>query len=175
MSNDSSEAMLRSAKRATFAAIAIFVVTTVHHVYGAYIYKTPWRVHAAFISGLATALIGASLWLFRRYSRGVIGAVASWAFIALTFLVPFFGFGVFEGAYNHGLKDALYFTYVSPRLIGHLFPPPAYEMPSDVFFETTGLMHIIPGLLTGFYLYRFMRERQKLRRTSAKPRAVRAA
>jgi hypothetical protein len=127
------------------------------------------------VSGLATALIGASLWLFRRYSASAIGAVASWAFIAITFLVPFLGFGVFEGAYNHGLKDALYFTHVPPKLMAQLFPPPAYEMPNDAFFETTGLMHIIPGFLTGFYLYRFVREWQKLRHSSANIRRHQAA
>ncbi len=48
---------IEAAKRATLASLGICAVTTVHHVYGAYLYNTPWRLHAALISTLATALI----------------------------------------------------------------------------------------------------------------------
>ena len=79
-----------------------------HHAYGAYIYDTRWRLHTAVISALATALIAASLRLLRKHVNDGIGVVASWTFIALTFVVPLLGFGVFEGVYNHALKNALY-------------------------------------------------------------------
>lgn len=147
---------LQTAKRVVGGAMAIFVITTVHHVYGAWLYHTLWRVHAAVVSGLATAMIIASHWLFRKYRDAVIGTIAVWVFIAVTFLVPFFGFGLFEGVYNHGLKDALYFAHASPGLMGKLFPAPAYEMPNDSFFEVTGLMHILAGLVVGYYLFRFV-------------------
>jgi len=38
-----------------------------------------------------------------------------------------------------------------------LFPPPAYEMPNNVLFEITGVMQVVPGFMTGYYLYQFMR------------------
>jgi hypothetical protein len=154
---------LRAAKRATLGAAAIFAVTTVHHVYGAYIYHTVWRIHAAIVSGFATALIGTSLWLLRKHWGDAVDVVAFWSFIVVTFLVPFLGFGVFEGAYNHVLKDALYFAHSSPGLMMRLFPPPAYEMPNNGFFEITGVIQVIPGLMTGYYLYRFVQEQQKSR------------
>jgi hypothetical protein len=173
VNNVISETMLRAAKRATLGTVAICVVTTVHHVYGAYIYNTPWRVHAAVVSGLATALIAVSLWLLRNRSGDAIGAVASWTFLVVTLLVPFLGFGVFEGAYNHALKDVLYCAHVSPGLMTALFPPPTYEMPNDLFFEVTGVMHVVPGFFTGYWLYRFLRERRR-RRTVTQPRAMAA-
>ena len=148
---------LRAAKRVSFGSAAIFAVTTIHHVYGAHIYNTPWRVHAAVISGLATALIAVSAHLLRRDLNDAFGAAVLWVFIAVTFLLPFLGFGMFEGIYNHALKVVLYFSHVSPRLMMRLFPPPTYEMPNDAFFEITGVLQVIPGLMTGYYLYQFVR------------------
>ena len=152
---------MQAATRATLGSIGICAVTTVHHVYGAYIYHTPWRFHAAVISALATALIVASLLLLRKHSNDGIGVVASWTFMTVTFLVPLLGFGVFEGVYNHALKVALYFAHASPVLMAGLFPPPTYEMPNNAFFEVTGVMQVIPGFVTGYYLYRFVQDRKK--------------
>jgi hypothetical protein len=42
-----------------------------------------------------------------------------------------------------------------------LFPPPAYEMPNNGFFEITGVIQVIPGFMTGYYLYRFVQEQRK--------------
>ena len=152
---------MEAAKRATFGSIGICAVTTVHHVYGAYIYNTPWRLHAALISCLATALIAVCRRLLRRHSNNRIDIVASWTFVMVTFLVPFLGFGLFEGAYNHALKIALYFAHTSPVLMARLFPPPTYEMPNDAFFEVTGVLQVIPGIVTGYYLYRFVQDPKK--------------
>jgi len=147
---------VEAATRATFGSIGVCAVTTVHHVYGAYIYNTPWRLHAALISTLATALIAVCLRLLRTQANNRIGAVASWTFMTVTFLVPFLGFGLFEGIYNHALKIALHFGHISPALMAHLFPPPTYEMPNNAFFEVTGVMQVIPGFVAGYYLYRFL-------------------
>ena len=167
MRNENYQPAMRSSQRALFGSVAMFVLTTVHHVYGAYLYHTPWRIHAAFISGFATGLVAALLPLFRKRPNDLAGLVASWAFVAVTFLVPFLGFGVFEGAYNHALKLVLYFSHVSPALMSRLYPPAAYEMPSNSLFEITGLMQVIPGGFTGYYLYRFVQERRKLLSTVA--------
>ena len=152
---------LRAANNAVFGAAAIFAVTTIHHLYGASIYHTPWRIHAAIISGLATAVIGASVSLLRGHLDDALGAAASCVFVVATFLVPFLGFGVFEGGYNHLLKVALYFGHASPSLMKSLFPPPTYEMPNDAFFEITGVLQVIPGFITCYYLCRFVRDMYK--------------
>jgi len=161
---------IEAAKRATFGSLGICAVTTVHHVYGAYIYRTPWRLHAVMISTLATALMAVCLRLLRRNANNRIGAVVSWTFITVTFLVPFLGFGLFEGFYNHALKIALYFAHTSPVLMARLFPPPTYEMPTDAFFELTGVMQVIPGFITGYYLYRYVQGSQKTTEATSGPR-----
>jgi hypothetical protein len=168
VNNANADSMLGAAKRATLGAVAIFLVTTMHHVYGAYLYHTPWRTHAAAVSGIATALIAASLGLLRNHSDDAVGAVAPWAFVVVVFLVPFLGFGVYEGVYNHALKDALYFAHASPGTMTRLFPPPIYEMPNNAFFEVTGVMQVVPGFMTGYYLYGFVRDWQKPRRCDAR-------
>lgn len=147
---------LRAAKGVSLSSVAIFTVTTIHHIYGAHIYNTPWRVHAAVVSGLATALIAVCAHVLRRHLNDVFSTVVSWVFIAVSFLVPFLGFGVFEGVYNHALKVALYLAHASPELMTRLFPPPTYEMPNDVFFEITGVLQVIPRFITGYYLYQFV-------------------
>ncbi len=115
----------------------------------------------AVISALATALIVASLLLLRKHPNDGIGEVASWTFMTVTFLVPLLGFGVFEGVYNHALKVALYFAHASPVLMAGLFPPQTYEMPNNAFLEVTGVMQVIPGFVTGYYLHRFVQDRKK--------------
>jgi hypothetical protein len=52
-----------------------------------------------------------------------------------------------------------------------LFPPPTYEMPNNAFFEVTGVLQIAPGIVTGYYLYRFLSERRKLRRAISETHA----
>jgi hypothetical protein len=140
--------------RSMLNTVAIFVITTVHHVYGAYLYNSPWRIHAVLVSGVSTVVIAGSLWLFRRYSTAAVGQFAFWSFVVLTVLVPVLGFGMFEGVYNHGLKDALYLINAPRSLMQRLFPAPMYEMPNNYFFEITGLLQIVPGFLAGRYLYR---------------------
>jgi hypothetical protein len=160
-------AIQRAGNRATLGATALFLLTTVHHAYGAYIYDTPWRLHAAIVSGLATGLIAGSLFLFRRRPGDTIGAISRWVFIVVTLLVPILLFGIFEGAYNHVLKDALYFGGASPNVMRRLFPPPTYELPNNVFFEVTGVLQVVPAVFTAYFLYRFVRKQPRnLQRTA---------
>jgi hypothetical protein len=76
-------------------------------------------------------------------------------FTAVLFVVPVALIGVFEGAYNHALKDALLrwrvFDADEPAL-----PPPTYEQPNDVFFEATGVMQAVLGSITAWLLYRLV-------------------
>lgn len=44
-----------------------------------------------------------------------------------------------------------------------LFPPPAYERPNDVFFEVTGVLQLVLGIVTGHQLYGLLLERRKPR------------
>jgi Ca2+/Na+ antiporter len=152
------------AQRALMSSVGVFVLTSIHHGYGAYLYRTPWRLHAAIVSGGATMLMAGLLMLFR--SRHM-GTVARWCFVILGLLVPFVAFGIFEGGYNHTVKDVLYFSNASPQLIRRLFPPGLYELPNDMFFEVTGVLQIIPGVLTGYYLFELARNIRNAHSNSA--------
>jgi hypothetical protein len=59
------------------------------------------------------------------------------------------------------LKNALYFGGASPDLMNYLFPPPAYELPSDAFFEISGVMQVVPSSLAAWSLYRVRQYRAR--------------
>ena len=145
--------------RTVWFALAVLLLTTVHHVYGAYLYQTPWRLHVGFVSGFAAAAILGSFMVARRGTDDATTAVAFWSFAVITLVFPVLLIGVFEGGYNHVLKNALYFGGASPALLHRLFPPPTYEKPGDLIFEMTGVFQLGPGLVTGFLLCRLVRLR----------------
>ena len=122
--------------RVTRYALAVLLLTSVHHAYGAYAYHTPWRLDAVVLSAFAAAAIISSLVVIQRNADETVREIAFWAFIAVVLVVPVALIGLFEGAYNHALKNALYFAGASSALMNRLFPRPTYELPNDVFFVT---------------------------------------
>jgi hypothetical protein len=154
-------ARLHFARRAALGAVAVFLLTTVHHLYGAYVYKTPWRRHAGIVSGLATAVSVGALAAWCRRPTGVAGTIERWTFTLVTLVIQVAGFGLFEGGYNHLAKDTLYFTGAPQTVRRRLFPPPTYEEPNNDFFEVTGVLQLIPALITAHYLYRLVRQREQ--------------
>ncbi len=145
--------------RVTWATLAVLLLTSAHHVYGAYLYHTPWRVHVAYVSAATAAVIAASLLIIRSHPHDAAGRIAFWLFASVTIALPIVGIGLFEGAYNHVLKDALYVGGASPALMHRLFPPPAYELPNDALFEISGVLQVLPAAVSGWYLYRLLRSR----------------
>jgi hypothetical protein len=145
--------------RVTRYALAVLLLTSVHHAYGAYVYHTPWRLHAVFLSAFAAAAIISGLVVIRRNADEALREIAFWVFAALVLVIPTALIGLFEGAYNHALKNALYFAGATPTLMNRLFPAPTYELPNDVFFEVTGVMQAVLGSMTAWLLYRLVRSR----------------
>ena len=143
---------LVATSKTMWSALAVLLLTTVHHVYGAYIYNTPWRNHVAIVSTVTATILLASLHVLRTRTGVVAGKIAFWVFAVVTLVIPVVAIGIFEGAYNHALKNALYFTGASGGLMQKLFPPPTYEMPNDAFFEITGVLQLVPAVLAGWYL-----------------------
>jgi hypothetical protein len=66
-------------------------------------------------------------------------------FTAVVLVIPVAVIGLFEGAYNHALKNALYFAGASSTLMNLLFPPPTYELPNNALFEVSGVMQVGTG------------------------------
>jgi hypothetical protein len=127
-------------------ALALLLLTSVHHAYGAYVYQTPWRLHAVALAAVSAAAI---VLLGRVQSR-----LAYWSAVALTLLVPIGLIGLFEGAYNHVLKNAFYFGGAGPGLMQRWFPAPTYELPNDVFFELTGVLQFFLAIAAAWRLRR---------------------
>ena len=110
-----------------------------HHVYGAEIYHTPWRLHVLFLSVpviVITLLINRSLnnkpYNHKSYALRI--------YLIITFLTSILLIGIFEGIYNHILKNILFFSGFAGDIMQRLFPSGTYEMPDNLFFEITGML-----------------------------------
>src|SRR5688572_4970149 len=145
------------ARAAFVGALATFGLTAVHHVYGAVLYDTPWRHHAAVVGAIASAV----LWLAHRaYTRdpaGIRGRVALAVFVTVTGLIAVLAIGMFEGLYNHVMKNITYFAGLPLELHRELFPPPTYELPNDALFEVSGILQVVPAAYAAIALYRLLR------------------
>ena len=137
-------------------AYAVLSLTSVHHVYGAYAYRTPWRLHTVVISAVAAGAIAALLAVLRRHPDDRLGAIAFWAFVTVTLAIPVGLIGAYEGVFNHGVKNVLYFAGTPTDTLQRLFPPPTYELPNNLFFEVTGVLQIVPAIVAGYYLFRLV-------------------
>ena len=140
--------------RVTRYAYGQLLLTSVHHAYGAYIYDSPWRLHVVAYSIVAAIVIGAASAAHRKHDTSVAGSIAFWVFCATTLAFPFGMIGFFEGAYNHVLKNVLYFGGVSPQLMQTMFPAPTYELPNNGVFEVTGMAQIVPAVVGILHLFR---------------------
>jgi hypothetical protein len=146
------EQHVRYISRVMWSALAVLFLTSVHHAYGAYTFNTPWRLHVVPVAAFAAVAIVGSAAVFRRRVGDTVGTVAFWSLAIVTLAVPVLLFGAFEGVYNHAVKNILFLAGASIETMHRLFPPPTYELPSDLFFEATGVLQIVPAMAAGYYL-----------------------
>lgn len=134
-------------------------LTVVHHLYGAWRYATPWRHHVALIvlPIFAVFFVLYAVERLRRQTRE--GEIARRAFCIVSAVVAVCWIGLFEGAYGHLVKNVVYAAGVSEATFARYFPPPAYEVPDDLLFEGTGIAQVVLGLLAGYCLLRYWRDR----------------
>ncbi len=138
-------------------ALATLALTAAHHAYGAARYATPWRLHGAVAAlGLSLPLLVA-FFLYRREPSTPLGRVAGWTLVALALLFPVLAIGVFEGFYNHLVKNAMFLAAAPRGLLLRMFPPPTYELPNDAWFEISGVLQVVPAALAGRASLRFAR------------------
>jgi hypothetical protein len=131
----------------------LMMLTSVHHIYGAIEYKTPWRLHVLMLS---VPVIVATLYLNRLLTDKEASVKSYWFWIywTIVLLCSITYIGIFEGLYNHILKNVLYFGGLSKYWMNVLFPSHIYEMPDDITFEVTGIMQ---GLVTVPLVTNFIR------------------
>jgi hypothetical protein len=149
----------RLSRRVGGMALGVLLLTSVHHAYGAWIYDTPWRLHVVLVAGLVAAVLLVSRLVVHWNPNAVSGKIAFWVFAAAVLGFPVVLIGLFEGGYNHFLKNALYFAGASPVVMSRLCPPPTYELLNDLFFEVTGVLQLVLGVVTGYDLYALIRSR----------------
>lgn len=150
------------ARAITMAAVSSSVaglISSGHHVYGALIYDTPWRIVVSlWIPGFVVLLL-AALYAVRKHPGGLIGRASFW-FVLLGGAVFQSGFTLFECADSHVLKNALFFAGVPQSTLLWLFPPPAYHLPDNMLFELTGLIQLA-GFWAAWWAWRVFKTRPK--------------
>jgi hypothetical protein len=134
---------------------ALVALTGFHHAYGAWLYSTPWRMHVVYVAAPLLALQLALLHRgLRSERREVRTRLLRWvvASILLLLVAPL---GLFEGAYNHTIKNVVYFTGGTQATV-QWFPPPTYELPTDLLFEFTGVAQFPLALFVAWRLMRIV-------------------
>jgi hypothetical protein len=140
-------------------ALGVLIVTTVHHIYGAELYGTPERYHAVVIAAGALLLMAAGLGIRQRWRGRRAESWGWWLFWASSATIPVLLFGLVEGFYNHTLKVLLWAVGVSGPSLRRLYPDPTFELPNDLLFELTGVLHVVPAAFAAYHLVQLVRVR----------------
>ncbi|MFD7323169.1 hypothetical protein ACFV9D_19070 [Streptomyces sp. NPDC059875] len=125
------------------------VITTVHHVRGALVFDTPGRYHSILIALILLA-VPATAYALGRATTGTRQDVAWWTFWATTLVGFAVVFGAVEGVTTHVITPVLRRGYPS-------------DEPFDLVFEATGILHILPAVITATLLIRLARSRRSPR------------
>lgn len=141
-------------KKVTLFSVLLMVLTSIHHVYGAIIYNTPWRLHVLFLS---VPVIVVTLVLDRLLSRTGNNPWIFRLYWILTLFASILLIGAFEGLYNHVLKNILFVMRLPENHMEKLYPHGMYEMPDNLFFEITGVLQGAIAIMLVIYFIRLIR------------------
>lgn len=120
--------------------VLLMTITSLHHVYGAWRYETPWRLHVLMLSIPVIVVVGL---LYRFIKKEGSPKFLFWIFWVITLLPSVLLIGMYEGAYNHLFKNIVYFAGAGRSTLDSLFQPGLYEMPNDFIFEFTGILQAV--------------------------------
>ena len=140
-------------KESVISNSLVYLLTSFHHYYGAIVYNTPWRKDVVPNGGAVMLVAILCLLLYRYVNKKAFLVI----YLLLTFLVFSIGIGIFEGAYNHLLKDLLYFSGMKLSAWRMLYPAPTYEIPNNLIFETSGIAQFFVALFQVYYLSKVYR------------------
>ncbi|HEY9261104.1 hypothetical protein [Chitinophaga sp.] len=140
---------MKPLQRTTFFTAALLLLTAVHHVYGAIIYHTHWRLHVLFVAIPVMLLV---YLLDRQLRKHPDNNLLLVGYLLSVGLFPLLTIGLYEGLYNHLIKNIVFLATGNNSFFRMLFPPPVYEVPGDFWFEATGILQafIFYPLLTSF-------------------------
>lgn len=126
------------------AALFILLLTSFHHIWGAVIYDTPWRLHIVFVSLPVAAAIVALLYVAANESGGRARTARRLAFIVI-FVFPIVLIGLYEGGFNHLVKNVIFF-HAGEAATRSVFSAEIYKMPDDLVFEVSGVAQFFAAL-----------------------------
>lgn len=143
--------------KVTRYSIALMAITSIHHAYGAYIYHTPWRLHVLMLS---IPVIVLTMLLHRRLQKKEDNRHKAifWIYWIITLIPSIIFIGLFEGVYNHFLKNVLFLGGLRHDILLQLFPLPTYELPHDLLFELTGVLQAVVIVLLVIHFIRLTRK-----------------
>lgn len=135
------------------ATIGLYVLTSLHHAYGAWLYKTPWRLHVVYQGLIILLITGVFLFLYEWRKKKVF------LFLYLVIAGLLFGvlIGLYEGFYNHLVKNILYFGGLPASAMRRFYPASMYELPNDWLFEVTGVLQAFVGVAQLYYVIKLFR------------------
>ncbi|GAA2041788.1 hypothetical protein GCM10009819_29930 [Agromyces tropicus] len=136
---------------ALLSFITLYVVTTVHHLYGGLVLDAPVRLLVPLLLALPLAGGAAALEWFRRTGRR--GAARTYAGIALVVAGVL---GLVHSAYSHLYKDVL-FLLRGPAELYVLLNPDEHYPPDDLFFEVTGVIELVAAVVVTVTAIRLLR------------------
>ena len=120
----------------------LMIVTSIHHVYGAVVYHTPWRLHILMVSiPVIIFTLAGSKFLIKREFPGK--NLLLWFYWSIILIFSIMLIGGYEGVYNHALKNVFFFLGASEAIFDKMFPPSMYVMPNNFLFELTGVMQAV--------------------------------
>ena len=128
----------------------VFILTSFHHYYGAVVFDTPWRTHIILYGGTVLLVCFLFMFLYTLTRKKVYRMI----YAGLGFLFFGLAIGLFEGFYNHLVKNIFFFSGMDYELWRRFFPAPTYELPNDILFEVSGILQFFIACVQVYYLFR---------------------
>ena len=123
--------------RAAVTILAVYALTTIHHVFGGLVDRADDRLVIPAILAPLVVIALVSLYALRR--NGGVKALITFGVVALLWVLLL---GLFHGGYAHLYKDIVFVVNGPPGLYFPLNPSEHYP-PDNLFFEVTGVLDFV--------------------------------
>lgn len=144
---------MKDVRKVMVWSVSTMVLTLIHHGYGAAIYDEPFRLHVALFALPVIIVLLAAYAGFEKMRSPAWRNILLTIFLVVTVVFPVLTIGVYEGGYNHVVKNVLYFAGVPIDILNQMYPS-IYELPNDLVFELTGMAQFFTGVQCVVEIYK---------------------
>ena len=144
---------MKDVKKVMIWSVGTMLLTLIHHGYGAVIYDEPFRLHVAIFAAPVIMVLLATYAGFEKMSSLTGRRILLTIFLIVTVVFPVLTIGLYEGGYNHVVKNILYFAGVPTAILDDMYPS-IYELPNDLVFELTGMAQFFSAVKCGAEIYK---------------------